>query len=322
MYEFYKQKSDTLKLHYADCTGKLKQVITENQSLHVRIAELEQQLQAKTISTPTLISTPTTAPPVLETLQQQQFVPKTKPKPPSIPIPSKQQQAEQGTLSTTPTTTPTPIQDQSKSFFQSTTTAGMHIPKASKQQNITPPSTPPKNSPYLSTSQEEKDFEFALNMQMQELQQQQAQDLLVAQRLALEKDEQKNKLAAQQRAQQQQQRLQMRSRPNLLSPLPNQQPSFDNADYEELLALDDNNVKVGLPQEALAQLPCKHYNGLMAGETQCFICYDHYKVNEKLRVLPCFHSFHANCVDEWLSNSVKCPICTKDLREMMAQKKF
>ncbi|TDZ34711.1 Receptor-like proteiny region, transmembrane domain- and RING domain-containing protein 2 [Colletotrichum spinosum] len=47
----------------------------------------------------------------------------------------------------------------------------------------------------------------------------------------------------------------------------------------------------------------------------CSICTDDFSVGEDVRVLPCNHKFHPNCVDPWLVNvSGTCPLCRLDLR--------
>ncbi|KAK1754567.1 hypothetical protein QBC47DRAFT_220971 [Echria macrotheca] len=47
----------------------------------------------------------------------------------------------------------------------------------------------------------------------------------------------------------------------------------------------------------------------------CSICTEDFTVGEDVRVLPCDHKFHPNCIDPWLINvSGTCPLCRLDLR--------
>ncbi len=42
----------------------------------------------------------------------------------------------------------------------------------------------------------------------------------------------------------------------------------------------------------------------------CAICVDEFSEGDEQRVLPCNHSFHLQCIDEWLINhSDLCPLC-------------
>jgi len=54
-------------------------------------------------------------------------------------------------------------------------------------------------------------------------------------------------------------------------------------------------------------------------DTQCVICLEAFREGDRLRVLPCNHSFHVGCIDRWLSGSHShsecftsgCPTCKK-----------
>ncbi|XP_078267780.1 E3 ubiquitin-protein ligase RNF130-like isoform X2 [Rhinoraja longicauda] len=41
----------------------------------------------------------------------------------------------------------------------------------------------------------------------------------------------------------------------------------------------------------------------------CAVCIEGYKSNDVIRILPCKHVFHKQCVDPWLNEHCTCPIC-------------
>lgn len=52
-----------------------------------------------------------------------------------------------------------------------------------------------------------------------------------------------------------------------------------------------------------------------SGQLGCSICTEDFTKGEEVRVLPCNHKFHPECVDPWLLNvSGTCPLCRVDLR--------
>ncbi|KAI1460850.1 hypothetical protein F4805DRAFT_415758 [Annulohypoxylon moriforme] len=52
----------------------------------------------------------------------------------------------------------------------------------------------------------------------------------------------------------------------------------------------------------------------------CSICTEDFSVGQDVRVLPCDHKFHPQCVDPWLVNvSGTCPLCRLDLRPREAE---
>ncbi|GIX62751.1 zinc finger, C3HC4 type domain-containing protein [Babesia caballi] len=58
------------------------------------------------------------------------------------------------------------------------------------------------------------------------------------------------------------------------------------------------------------QLPARLYSEISETFTAtCGICLDHFKLDARLRNLPCKHAFHVGCIDEWLSFSRRCPMC-------------
>ena len=48
-------------------------------------------------------------------------------------------------------------------------------------------------------------------------------------------------------------------------------------------------------------------------DRKCVICLENFQNCDWVRVLRCFHSFHRDCVDQWLEASRLCPICKQDI---------
>ncbi len=57
-----------------------------------------------------------------------------------------------------------------------------------------------------------------------------------------------------------------------------------------------------------------------AGETKrtCAVCLEDYEDGDKVRVLPCKHRFHQQCVDQWLGSRRVCPVCKHDAGRPLA----
>ncbi|BFY98155.1 hypothetical protein BsWGS_01195 [Bradybaena similaris] len=83
--------------------------------------------------------------------------------------------------------------------------------------------------------------------------------------------------------------------------------------YEELLALDEMKEN-GLSKSDIEQLPSYRFSIDRSESTQtsCVVCLCDFEAEDLLRALPCFHGFHAECVDTWLKRNPTCPICRHD----------
>ena len=89
------------------------------------------------------------------------------------------------------------------------------------------------------------------------------------------------------------------------------------ATYEDLLNLDREAVRVGVPQNVLESFPTFKYKKRRGEEEeeqmQCAICLDELNDEDEVRRIPCMHVFHTNCIDRWLQDHKKCPVCNYEI---------
>lgn len=59
---------------------------------------------------------------------------------------------------------------------------------------------------------------------------------------------------------------------------------------------------------------------LLSGDetaTKCMICLEDFEDGMELRLLPCFHRFMVECIDPWLAQQAKCPVCKRSIQDDM-----
>jgi len=72
----------------------------------------------------------------------------------------------------------------------------------------------------------------------------------------------------------------------------------------------DPAVLAGLPTETLTEAALSSGDWDVGGKNSvCVICLDEFSKGDKLKVLPCKHQFHVACIDAWLADHDRCPIC-------------
>ncbi|XP_041058789.1 RING finger protein 215 isoform X1 [Carcharodon carcharias] len=80
------------------------------------------------------------------------------------------------------------------------------------------------------------------------------------------------------------------------------------------------DMEINLKQQILKQLSAlktrKYYpNKRRKTQSQelesCAVCLEEFHKNQCLRVLPCLHEFHRDCVDPWLLLQQTCPLCKR-----------
>ena len=68
------------------------------------------------------------------------------------------------------------------------------------------------------------------------------------------------------------------------------------------------NVQQGASEEEIGTIPTvKVAEGDVEGD--CAICLEPYAAGDELRKLPCDHTFHKPCLDNWLMINGTCPYC-------------
>ena len=93
-------------------------------------------------------------------------------------------------------------------------------------------------------------------------------------------------------------------------------PNPDAMSYEQLLQLEDNmgNVNKGLNKNQIDKLPDVKYDKNKYSENyQCIICMEEFENNESVKLLPCEHIFHKNCIKQWLLKQKTCPFCKAEI---------
>ncbi len=80
-------------------------------------------------------------------------------------------------------------------------------------------------------------------------------------------------------------------------------------DYELLLRLDDDIAPKTVPTSILRSIQVVTVDVAAVVGELCSICMELYQASQKVKTLPCRHTFHADCIDCWLtSSSHNCPL--------------
>ncbi|KAJ8759576.1 hypothetical protein K2173_007205 [Erythroxylum novogranatense] len=84
-------------------------------------------------------------------------------------------------------------------------------------------------------------------------------------------------------------------------------------DTNEVFAL--YNAELGLKKELREMLPVIVYKeSLSIRDTQCPVCLGEYQAEDRLQQIPsCGHTYHMDCINNWLVNHTTCPLCRLSL---------
>ncbi|XP_001599953.1 RING finger protein 11 [Nasonia vitripennis] len=70
---------------------------------------------------------------------------------------------------------------------------------------------------------------------------------------------------------------------------------------------EEQQVRMAKRIGLIQHLPTRKFDGAKKGE--CVICMMELVTGEEVRYLPCMHTYHALCIDDWLLRSLTCPTC-------------
>jgi hypothetical protein len=84
------------------------------------------------------------------------------------------------------------------------------------------------------------------------------------------------------------------------------------------------DVKLVVNPDALEKIPKSKYmeldDKIKSMNISCTVCQDEFNDEDTVRVLPCEHIYHPDCIDDWLKlHSYKCPCCRKPAAEYSAK---
>ncbi|KAE8716831.1 E3 ubiquitin ligase BIG BROTHER-related [Hibiscus syriacus] len=92
----------------------------------------------------------------------------------------------------------------------------------------------------------------------------------------------------------------------------------DELSYEELLALGEvvGTESRGLSVDSLASLPSITYKAVISqigSNESCVVCRVDYEDGDSLTLLSCKHSYHHECINNWLKINKVCPVCSVEV---------
>lgn len=88
-------------------------------------------------------------------------------------------------------------------------------------------------------------------------------------------------------------------------------PDVDRMTYEQLMELGENAgaVNRGYSKEQIDKIKSAMWYIGRTKEEACLICMESFTGGGRVKTLPCGHEYDAKCIDKWLLNEKRCPVC-------------
>jgi len=71
---------------------------------------------------------------------------------------------------------------------------------------------------------------------------------------------------------------------------------------------EEEQIKIAQRIGLIQHLPTGTFDGCKENR-ECVICMIEFTVGDSVRYLPCMHTYHMECIDDWLMRSFTCPSC-------------
>lgn len=71
----------------------------------------------------------------------------------------------------------------------------------------------------------------------------------------------------------------------------------------------EEQIRVAKRIGLIQHLPMRKHDGGFKNSRECVICMVEFVVGDTVRYLPCMHTYHLECIDDWLMRSLTCPSC-------------
>ena len=99
--------------------------------------------------------------------------------------------------------------------------------------------------------------------------------------------------------------------PSDLSSRPIYYPPYSSSLLQ--FATEEEQIQLAKRIGLIQHLPTGTYDGGSSGSTknlrECVICMIEFSKGDCIRFLPCLHTYHVHCIDDWLMRSFICPSC-------------
>ncbi|CAH8592358.1 unnamed protein product [Heterobilharzia americana] len=78
---------------------------------------------------------------------------------------------------------------------------------------------------------------------------------------------------------------------------------------------EEEQVRIATRMGLISTLPLFKFDESKREKlSECIICMCEYEEGEELRYLPCLHTYHRICIDDWLMRALTCPSCLEEIR--------